>query len=205
MSRIETDAVRRADEQARLRERITSLEDELAAARAVYEQARHDAETVTRRLEGRRDDAERLALALQAAREELDGRRRAVEEARASLQETQAHRRALTRLEETHAGYRPAVRAVLSAADQLGGVRGTVAQLLEVPARFDTAVQVALGGAAQYVIVQDERAVLRAIEFLRRRRAGRATFIALDTVRAAHVAGRRSSCAGRGGRCRCCR
>lgn len=183
LGRIDADSVRRADEQARWQQNIASLEKELAAASAADEQARREAEAVAQRLQGRREDAERLALALQAAKEEWDARRRAVEAARASLQEAQAHRRALIRLEETHAGYRPAVKAVLGAAEQLGGVRGTVAQLLDVPARFDTAIQVALGGAAQYVVVDDERAVLRAIEHLRQRRAGRATFIALDTVR----------------------
>ena len=135
------------------------------------------------RLQDRRHDAEQLALALQAARADLDARRRAEEAARGALQEVQAHRRALLRLEENYEGYRPAVRAVLTAARQLGGIRGTVAQLVDVPARYNTAVQVALGAATQYVIVDDERAVLRAIEYLRKRKAGRATFISLDTVR----------------------
>src|SRR5690606_22859305 len=66
---------------------------------------------------------------------------------------------------------------------ELGGIRGPVAQLLDVPAEYGNAIQAALGPAGQYIVVDDERAVQRAIEFLRKQRAGRATFMALDAVR----------------------
>lgn len=183
LERLDAAAQQRAAERARWQRSAAELDEQLQAARRRLEEARREADAAAERLRGRQGDAERLALALQAARTELDARRRDEEAARAQLQEVQAHRRALARLEETYAGYHPAVKAVLGAAAELGGVRGTVAQLLDVPARLGAAVQAALGGAAQYIVVDNEGAVLRAIEYLRRRRAGRATFLALDTVR----------------------
>jgi len=183
LERLGAAAGLRAQERARWQRTAEDLDEQAAAARGELEQARREVDAIADRLQDRRHDAEQLALALQAARADLDARRRAEEAARGALQEVQAHRRALLRLEENYEGYRPAVRAVLTAARQLGGIRGTVAQLVDVPARYNTAVQVALGAATQYVIVDDERAVLRAIEYLRKRKAGRATFISLDTVR----------------------
>src|SRR5690606_5407356 len=135
------------------------LHAQLQAARRRLEEARREADAAAERLRGRQGDAERLALALQAARTELDARRRDEEAARAQLQEVQAHRRALARLEETYAGYHPAVKAVLG-----GGRAG-------------------LGGAGQHAVVDNGGAGLRASGYWRRRRAGRATFLALDTVR----------------------
>lgn len=183
LQRLEAEAARRAAERERWQATVAEMEQRLIEAEAALEQARRDSEAAARAVQGRRDEAQRLALMLQAARSELDQRRRALEAARTAVQEAQAHRRALLRLEEEHVGYRPAVRAVLGAAAQLGGIRGTVAQLLDVPARYETAIQAALGAAAQNIVVDDEKAVQRAIEFLRARRAGRATFMALDTVR----------------------
>jgi chromosome segregation protein len=65
---------------------------------------------------------------------------------------------------------------------QLSGVRGTVAELIAVDARYDTAIEVALGGHLQDVVVDAWRDAEAAIDLLRRARAGRATFQPIDTV-----------------------
>src|SRR5690606_12435678 len=84
------------------------------------------------------------------------------------------------RLERSCGGPR---RRYAGGARRPGGTGGPVAQVLGVPAEYGNASQAAWGPAAQYSVVDDERAVQRAIEFLRKQRAGRATFMALDAVR----------------------
>ena len=92
----------------------------------------------------------------------------------------------LQRLHESGAGLHAGVRDTLAAArsGRLDGVRGTVGELLDVPSTYDTAIEVALGGHLQDIIVDRWVDAEAAIAHLKRGNAGRATFQPLDTVRA---------------------
>lgn len=81
-----------------------------------------------------------------------------------------------------------ATRAVLAAAKrgQLTGIVGPLGALIEVPAELEAAIEAALGGHAYDVVVERWSDAEAAIEFLKRTRAGRATFHPLDSVRAIH-------------------
>src|SRR5690606_38076687 len=160
-----------------------ALERERAAAQAALSEALAAADEHARRLKEGRTEAERVQAALASAREALKEGPRAVDEARARLSEGRATRQAVARLAESLWGYQPAVKAVLSAAQSLPGLLGTVAQLLVVPARVEVAIHVALGGALQYTVKAAEQGVQQAIEHLTARRAGRATPLALETLR----------------------
>jgi chromosome segregation protein len=100
------------------------------------------------RLAGLAAAAERAAAGLAAARA-------ATAEAERRLGEATTRREVLRHLHESGAGLYAGVRETLAAgrAGKLAGVRGTVAELLVVPAEFDTAIEVALGGHLQDVVV----------------------------------------------------
>lgn len=88
-------------------------------------------------------------------------------------------------MHQTYGGYNTGVRHVLQAAraGKINGVHGAVAECIQVPAEVETAIETALGGALQYVIVDDERSGREAIHFLKQSNGGRATFLPLDVVR----------------------
>ncbi|MCK9905476.1 hypothetical protein MXD63_36500, partial [Frankia sp. Cpl3] len=67
------------------------------------------------------------------------------------------------------------------------GIHGAVAELLVVPEKYETAVEVALGGALQNVVVENEAAGREAIAYLKKHNAGRATFLPLDVIRSRSV------------------
>ena len=98
-------------------------------------------------------------------------------------------------MHESGAGLYGGVRETLQAAraGKLAGVRGTVAELIDVPAAYDTAIEVALGGHLQDVVVERWADAEAAIAHLKRTGAGRATFQPLDTVRARRAAPARRS------------
>src|SRR5699024_9982761 len=64
----------------------------------------------------------------------------------------------------------------------LGGIHGPVSQLIEVPQRYSVAIETALGASMQHIIVSTERDAKLAIELLKRRSAGRATFLPVSTI-----------------------
>jgi len=93
--------------------------------------------------------------------------------------------RILTELENNMEGFAQSVKIVLKRAKEgrLGGVLGSVAQIISVEKGYETAVEIALGYALQNIVVENEASAKRAIEFLKSSNGGRATFLPLDTVK----------------------
>src|SRR5207245_3250659 len=80
-------------------------------------------------------------------------------------------------------GYGAGVRAVFEAGSRLAGVRGTVADLLDVPPGLERAVEAVLGERLQWVVVDRFEHARAAVEYLATRRAGAATFVPLEHLR----------------------
>ena len=91
----------------------------------------------------------------------------------------------LSEMEKLYEGYSKAVKAVMQAHDrgQLSGVRGPVAGLLKVPDQYTVAIEIALGGAMQNIVVEREEDGKAAIAYLKRRDSGRCTFLPMDAIR----------------------
>ncbi len=91
----------------------------------------------------------------------------------------------LQELEKEYEGFNKAVKTVMREAERstLRGVHGPVARLIRTEERYAVAVEIALGAAAQNIIVDTQRDGRNAIELLKRREGGRATFLPLDTIR----------------------
>ncbi|MBQ6907699.1 MAG: chromosome segregation protein SMC, partial [Clostridia bacterium] len=111
-----------------------------------------------------------------------------------SLQKTREEYHSLTSrhkilvdMERSYDHYSRSVKAVLNenASGSLKSISifGTVASLMEVPAKYSLAMDVALGGAAQYIVVQDENDAKSSIEFLKKSNQGRATFLPLSAAK----------------------
>ena len=70
-----------------------------------------------------------------------------------------------------------------SSSGRISGIRGTVAQLVSVKQEYATAIETALGGAMQNIIVEDDTAAKRCIRLLKENRFGRATFLPMTSVK----------------------
>jgi len=130
-----------------------------------------------------RQTAEDVRLAeLQRHREEALAEARRWEQRRSALV---SRRDTIRELQEAYEGFQQGPREVLKMArrGELAGVHGAVAELIRTDARHETAVETALGGALQHIVTDDEAAARAAIEMLKKRQAGRATFLPLDVIR----------------------
>jgi chromosome segregation protein len=121
----------------------------------------------------------------------------ALDTARSARSAAEAHRRDLLRqcdalasqiaslVGEQQASLYGGVRAVVAAArdGRLSGYVGTVAELLQVPPDLEIAIEAALGGRLQEVVMSRWADAERAIALLKQTGAGRATFLPLDTLR----------------------
>lgn len=88
----------------------------------------------------------------------------------------------LRAMTERYEGFGGSVRRVMEQKSREKGLLGVVADLLKTDARYETAIEVALGGNIQNIVTEDTETAHRCIEMLKRDRAGRATFLPLTSV-----------------------
>ena len=91
----------------------------------------------------------------------------------------------LSEMEKDYEGYSKAVKTVMREAERgtLRGIHGPVANLVKADEECALAIETALGAAAQNIVTDTQNDGRSAIEMLKRRDAGRATFLPVDTIR----------------------
>ncbi|PKF87363.1 chromosome segregation protein SMC [Bacillus sp. BA3] len=103
------------------------------------------------------------------------------------LQQAKSRKELLEEMEDDYAGFFQGVKEVLKAKETLPGIEGAVAELIKVPKEYETAIETALGGAMQHVVVEREEHAREAISFLKKNRYGRATFLPLSVIKAREI------------------
>ncbi|MEG2814430.1 MAG: hypothetical protein RSA79_07495, partial [Oscillospiraceae bacterium] len=101
------------------------------------------------------------------------------------IKEKQQRVKMLDNLEKSNEGFYGSVKEVLkhSKSGQLDGIYGTLSQIVNVKNEFSLAIETALGGSLQNIIVENEKAAKNAMNFLKQGKLGRATFLPLTTIK----------------------
>lgn len=117
--------------------------------------------------------------------EELRNKQQLLQQAHNKQYEMQGRLRTLESLEADFSGFYSGVKEVLQAREQnhLQGIEGAVAELLTVDSQYVEAIETALGGAMQHIITSTEQHARQAIDYLKRKRKGRATFLPVDVIK----------------------
>ena len=195
-------AAEAAEETAR--QRLPALEQAVQEGTDQWETARQDLTDTIRYREMLTENEKQLANVRSGLELKLKNRKAALDEADTAEQrlgrELDAARQRLSvlrELEKNMDGYQNSVKAVMRAAGarRLRGIIGPVSAILKVEPGCEVAVETALGGALQNIVVENEAAAKAAIALLRNDNAGRATFLPLDTVQPGVFRGRLSGTA----------
>ena len=107
---------------------------------------------------------------------------------RALNEKQQEYRTAYTKLEslknlaERYEGYGGSIRRVMEVRDRVRGIRGVVADLVTTEKKYETAIETALGGSIQNVVTDSEQTAKQLIEYLKKNRYGRVTFLPLTSI-----------------------
>ncbi|MGM7720343.1 chromosome segregation protein SMC [Metabacillus sp. Hm71] len=99
------------------------------------------------------------------------------------LQQTRSRKEVLESMQEDYAGFFQGVKEILKAKEQLGGIYGAVAELISTDKNYETAIEIALSSSMQHVVVKDEAAARKAIQYLKEHSFGRATFLPLSVIK----------------------
>jgi chromosome segregation protein len=177
-----------AQERALHGEKLTHLQAELSVAETaqteLQEQLTHlEAESAA--LQTRRTDQETHLARIEARCQALQAQ---LAETRQEETRLRDRHDLLARMREEGEGLYAGVRTVLRAARSGGGtalrgIVGALVSLIDVPAGLERAIEAALGARLQNVVVETWDDAVAAIEYLKRERGGRATFLPLDTLR----------------------
>ncbi|HYK73287.1 MAG TPA: chromosome segregation protein SMC [Pseudoneobacillus sp.] len=100
------------------------------------------------------------------------------------LQQAKSRKEMLEEMEEDFSGFFQGVKEVLKARGRkLSGIEGAIAELIQVPKEYELAIETALGGAMQHIVVENEDSGRKAIQFLKQNSYGRATFLPRNIIK----------------------
>ncbi|MBQ3074621.1 MAG: chromosome segregation protein SMC [Clostridia bacterium] len=126
-----------------------------------------------------------LNLSLYHLGEEIEETSGALQKHRLEKMEAEQRRDTLLRMERLLEGFSESVKEIMNAAgNELSGICGPISKLISTDEKYVLAVETALGGGVQNIVVEEERDAKEAISFLKKNRLGRATFLPLTTLRA---------------------
>lgn len=171
-------------------ERREVVEAEIKSFKEGLTNTRHDIEECRKQISQKTEKLNKMKQAVEKHTENADKLKEEHNNITASLNALNVEynsktskKKILEGMENDYAGYAKSVKLVLKA-DELKrlAIFGTVSGLVEVDKKYVTAIEIALGGALQNIIVESEDDAKEAIAFLRRNNAGRATFLPVSSV-----------------------
>ena len=197
-------------EEADVSNQLTRIENDLENSRQQTQKQEEQLESLKEQLASAKSKASEQELALKSAKEEVQSlladyqinAKQEEEQKQAyqsqqnqlfdrldSLKNKQAKAQSLENILKNHSNFYAGVKSVLQEKNRLGGIIGAVSEHLTFDVHYQTALEIALGASSQHIIVEDEQAATKAIDFLKRNRAGRATFLPLTTIKARSISG----------------
>ena len=172
-------------------ERMTTVAHDLAEAREKLTAAEGEAKENRKLLNAAKEDADAAGNIINGHSLRMESRRKKAEEAAAEKMQLTMDVNALTdrihlltEMEKEYEGFSKAVKVCMQAAGRgLRGIHGPVANLMRTDSRYTVALEIALGAGLQNIVVDAEEDAKAAIQYLKQRDGGRATFLPMSAVR----------------------
>ncbi len=168
---------KQADQLEKLKEQLATAKEKASQQQAELETAKEKVQKLLADYQASAKEQEEQKVSYQAQQSQLFDRLD-------SLKNKQARAQSLENILRNHSNFYAGVKSVLQEKARLGGIIGAVSEHLTFDVHYQTALEIALGASSQHIIVEDENAATKAIDFLKRNRAGRATFLPLTTIKA---------------------
>ena len=185
-----TEAAAIAAENHQIESRRSAAEADRESAEEQLEKSRKEARENRRSLENAREEAAAAANVIAGYSLRMTEREKkaaaATEQRMKLTMDTGAmdsRIQMLTAMEKDYEGFNKAVKLVCQAKGTLRGIHGPVAGLMKTQQQYSLAIEIALGAGLQNIVVDREEDAKSAINFLKQRDGGRATFLPLTAIR----------------------
>ena len=127
--------------------------------------------------------SEHVAEEIRSLTEQIQEQNQRQEAEKATYHRDSSRLESLQNLAERYDGYGSSIRRVMERKQEMPGIQGVVADLIQVDKDYEVAIETALGGSIQNIVTDNEQTAKRLIEYLKKNRYGRATFLPLTSVR----------------------
>lgn len=189
LTRIENDLENSRQQTQKQEEQLESLKEQLASAKSKAAEQEAALKSAKEEVQNLLADYQTSAKEEEAQKQAYQSQQNQLFDRLDSLKNKQAKAQSLENILKNHSNFYAGVKSVLQEKNRLGGIVGAVSEHLTFDVRYQTALEIALGASSQHIIVEDEQAATKAIDFLKRNRAGRATFLPLTTIKARSISG----------------
>ena len=184
LTRIENELENSRQLSQKQADQLEKLKEQLATAKEKASQQRNELETAKEQVQKLLADYQAIAKEQEEQKTSYQAQQSQLFDRLDSLKNKQARAQSLENILRNHSNFYAGVKSVLQEKARLGGIIGAVSEHLTFDVHYQTALEIALGASSQHIIVEDEEAATKAIDFLKRNRAGRATFLPLTTIKA---------------------
>ena len=184
LTRIENELKNSRQLSQKQADQLEKLKEQLATAKEKASQQRNELETAKEQVQKLLADYQAIAKEQEEQKTSYQVQQSQLFDRLDNLKNKQARAQSLENILRNHSNFYAGVKSVLQEKDRLGGIIGAVSEHLTFDVHYQTALEIALGASSQHIIVEDENAATKAIDFLKRNRAGRATFLPLTTIKA---------------------
>ena len=184
LTRIENELENSRQLSQKQADQLEKLKEQLATAKEKASQQKDELETAKEQVQKLLADYQAIAKEQEEQKSSYQAQQSQLFDRLDNLKNKQARAQSLENILRNHSNFYAGVKSVLQEKDRLGGIIGAVSEHLIFDVHYQTALEIALGASSQHIIVEDEHAATRAIDFLKRNRAGRATFLPLTTIKA---------------------
>lgn len=184
LTRIENELENSRQLSQKQADQLENLKEQLATAREKARQQNAELETAKEQVQKLLADYQVCSKEQEEQKTSYQAQQSQLFDRLDNLKNKQARAQSLENILRNHSNFYAGVKSVLQEKDRLGGIIGAVSEHLTFDVHYQTALEIALGASSQHIIVEDEESATRAIDFLKRNRAGRATFLPLTTIKA---------------------
>ena len=184
LTRIENELENSRQLSQKQADQLEKLKEQLATAKEKASQQKAELETAEEQVQKLLADYQAIAKEQEEQKASYQAQQSQLFDRLDNLKNKQARAQSLENILRNHSNFYAGVKSVLQEKDRLGGIIGAVSEHLIFDVHYQTALEIALGASSQHIIVEDENAATKAIDFLKRNRAGRATFLPLTTIKA---------------------
>ena len=167
---------------AEVNQHILHLKSEEAQQKTIRAKAQSEYDQITEEIHQIDQKSRQMDQQVHSLSEDLKKQTTQLEISQTAYHREASRLESLRNITERYDGYGNSIRRVMEQKDRVSGIRGVVADLIQVNKEYEIAIETALGGSIQNIVTDNEQTAKRMIEYLKKNRFGRATFLPLNSI-----------------------
>ncbi len=168
---------------ARIHSQIIEQESVAAAKKEKALEYRDELQKISDEIRSLSAENQNLDAEVLKLQKELAGKTEEYKRSQTSYHRDASRLESLRNITERYDGYGNSIKRVMDRKDNEKGILGVVADIIKVPKEYEVAIETALGGSIQNIVTSDEDTAKRMINYLKKNKFGRATFLPLTNIR----------------------